>query len=210
MTKEAKIIAAISVLVGFVVIGSALLLGDSTGEKLSDTSALLRDYNYSTAATAKITLVEFADFQCPACASFNPVLKQVVEEYKDTVRLVYRHFPLPSHSNAKIAALASEAAGKQGKFWEMQALLYERQNQWSPLTDPRDSFEKFAQELSLNVADFKKSIDEKEFMTRINQDAQDGVKMGVNSTPTLFIDGEKYTGSINYQNLKKVIEDKLK
>jgi protein-disulfide isomerase len=211
MSLEAKIIAGVSVLVGLVVIGSAVLLGDNTAGTLSDTSELVRDYNYRLGeGEAKVTLVEFADFQCPACGAFYSPLKQISSEFKDQVSFVYRHFPLPSHQHAEQAALVSEAAGEQGKFWEMQAKIYENQRVWSSTSNPQSIFEGFAQELGLDIDEFQKSVSEKEYLTRVKQDAQDGAKLGVNSTPTLFINGQKYTGGLSYGDLKKSIELELK
>ena len=197
-------------MVGLITIGSALLLGDKTSEKLASSTALVRDYSHKVGiAEAKVALVEFADFQCPACGAFYPSLKQATKEYQDRFSFTYRHFPLPSHPNAKEAALTSEAASGQGKFWEMQALLYERQKEWSEVADPTPIFEKYSLELNLNLDEFRKSVGDEANLVRVNQDSQDGSNLGVNSTPTLFINSKKYTGGLSYTDLKKAIEKEL-
>ena len=153
MTKEAKILIAIAVVV---VVGGVLLAffanpqPEAPGEILNKEN-LVRSNNYMTGnKDAKVTIVEFGDYQCPACGAAHPIVKSVLEEYKDNtnVNFVFRHFPLDSiHPNAHISSEAAEAAGAQGKFWEMHNILYERQEQWSTLPDPLLAFESYATEI---------------------------------------------------------------
>src|SRR5581483_190972 len=104
----------------------------NASSSISDSTVLTRNANHKiTSTNTKVTIIEFADFQCPACGQAHPALKQILEEYKGKVTFIYRHFPLPQHQNAILAAKASEAAGEQGKFWEMHDMLYEKQNEWS-------------------------------------------------------------------------------
>jgi len=142
-----------------------------------------------------IKIVEFGDFQCPACQTAAVPLRAIYEKNKETVQLSFFHFPLPQHKNAFPAALASEAAGKQGQFWEMYDLIYENQIQWESLSEPNNAFKVFAQELNLNAEQFLADLDDSAAKSRIQSNADYGSALGVNQTPTFFINGQRYTGS---------------
>ena len=137
-------------------------------------------------ATPKLTLVEFSDFECPACGSAHPIVKKVVEKYKDKLRFVLRHFPLDQHTNAKFAANVAEAAGAQGKFWEMGDKLFQNQTDLSETT-----YERLAKELNLNMDEFTKAMKENTYNEKIQRDINDGIAVGINSTPTFFLNGKK-------------------
>lgn len=143
---------------------------------------------------AVVTLVEYGDFQCPACAAFQPVVDQLAEEFKNDLRVVYRHFPLRSlHKNAQISSQASEAAADQGYFWEMYKVLYEKQKDWSEVRDPRSLFKEYASQLSLNVEQFESYMNGDSAKAKVNADYDSGFAAGVDSTPTFYINGEKVT-----------------
>jgi protein-disulfide isomerase len=161
---------------------------------------------------ATVTLVEYSDFQCPACATYSPLIKELEEEFKDDIKISYRHFPLTQiHPNALNAAKAAEAAGVQGKFWEMHDVLFERQNEWSGSTAriAQTQFEKYAEELELNIEQFKSDRERDEIKEKIQRDIQNGNQAGVNSTPTFFINEEKIENPQNYEELKQLIEAEL-
>lgn len=161
-------------------------------------------------ADAKVTLVEYADFECPACAAYQPVLKEVKETYKDDLRFVYRHFPLPMHRNAVAASLASEAAGKQGKFWEMHDLLYKKQKEWGSKTaEDRSMFEKYATELGLNLDQFKTDIMSDEVRDKVEEQKSSGEDLNVRGTPTFFLNGEQITNPNNAEAFKDLIRSKM-
>ena len=134
--------------------------------------------------TATVTVVEFTDFQCPACAAMAPVLDEAEKVYKDRVRFVIRDFPLSMHANARKAAEAANAAHAQGKFFEYIALLFKRQK---ALDVP--SLKKYARELGLNRATFDAALDSGTFAAEVRHDISDGEVYGVNSTPTIFVNG---------------------
>jgi protein-disulfide isomerase len=136
------------------------------------------------AATAPVTVVEFTDFQCPACAAMHPVLEEVLKSYGDKVRLVVRDFPLSQHEWARKAAEAANAANEQGKFFEYAALLFQRQK---ALDVP--SLKKYASELGLDRARFDAALDRGAFAAEVKHDIEDGEMYGVGSTPTIFING---------------------
>lgn len=141
----------------------------------------------------KLTIVEYADFQCPGCSSASPVLSQVVDKYGDHVQLIYRHFPLTNiHPHARAAAAASEAAGKQGKFWEMHDRLFENQSEWSQASGSNraDIFGDYAEALGLNREQFINDLTSSDITAKINFDGALGRKAGVNSTPSIYVDGK--------------------
>lgn len=155
---------------------------------------------------SEIVLIEYSDFQCPACASYLPIVKKLAEEFSDRVAFVYRHFPLDQHQHAQIAAQATEAAGKQGKFWQMHDKLFENQDTWSDQKNAQELFIQYAQELELDLEQFKDDLDSKEVKDKVNYDYQSGVSGGVNATPTFFLDGKKLTNPRGYQEFKDTLE----
>lgn len=211
MTQEAKILISIGLITLAVFVGGIVFLGrsgspSSTVLSSVDTQLLVREDSYKISTDqALVTVVEFADFQCPACASAQPLVKQLMKDYSASVNFVFRHFPLPQHQNAIAAALAAEAAGEQGKFWEMQDLLFENQSEWSESDHPTEIFNKYAQELGINN-NFTKAVDDQKLKDKILRDQNDGHSLGVNSTPTFFVNGKKID---NYSQLKEIIEEEL-
>lgn len=196
MQTEAKILIGIAAAVIFG--GIALLLSSPSPiqpGKVLDDQSLIREHSYRTGSdTAKVKIVEFGDFQCPACARINPTIQTIKETYKDNpnVSIIFRHFPLTDiHANAFISSEAAEAAGAQGKFWEMLNVLYTNQAQWERSTDPLPLFVNYAQQLGLDVQKFQADIQGHLFEDIINTDVSDGNTIGVNATPTFFINGEK-------------------
>ncbi|MCR4326522.1 MAG: DsbA family protein [Candidatus Roizmanbacteria bacterium] len=213
MNNETKTLISIgaitlAILVG-VIYAVSVFSNKPVETKQIDPSLLVRsNSNIRPAKNATITLVEFTDLQCPACGAAYPVVKQIVEDHKNDVTFVVRNFPLINiHKNAFPAALAAEAAGAQGKYWEMYDKLYETQNAWSENKDVRAVFIAYAQELQLNEEQFTKDFDEQKFKDKINKDVADGNAVGVNATPTFFINGVKFEGS--YIQLPAAIEELL-
>ena len=159
---------------------------------------------------AVVTLVEYGDFQCPACAMYHPIIEQVLAGYPSgEVRFVARHFPLSQHANAMEAAQAAEAADKQGKFWEMYGMLYQKQKSWENAKDAKAVFLGYAKELGMNEENFLNDFDLQSSKDKINNDYKSGVKAGVNSTPTFFVNGKKINSPQGYEAFKKVIDDAI-
>lgn len=157
---------------------------------------------------AKVTLVEFSDFQCPACGAYFPIVKQVYETKKDKMRLVYKHFPLAVHKNADEAGYASEAASTQGKFWEMHDMLFSKQSDWSESDKPQEFFEKYAKELKLDMDRFKKDYDDKAVRQKVDDDLAYGTQLLVNGTPTFYLNGVKLDPSPRtVAEFEKLIDD---
>ncbi|MBP9701512.1 MAG: DsbA family protein [Candidatus Pacebacteria bacterium] len=179
----------------FVVIG-LIIWGTVEGiKKGAKTTGLLKvpvtAQDWQKGATSSdIVLVEYSDFQCPACAAFEPVIKEIVAEFPK-LTFVYRHFPLIMiHQNADLAAGASEAAGNQGKFWEMHDLLFEKQKDWEFATTSQ-IFSDYAATLQLDIEKFNTDITSTETRKKINEMYRGGVQAGVSGTPTFFLNGKQ-------------------
>jgi protein-disulfide isomerase len=161
---------------------------------------------------AKVTLVEYSDFQCPACKAYEDVVKQVIDSYSpEELRFVYRHFPLRSiHPNADISAQAAEAAGEEGKFWEMKSLLFEKQSEWGPEKDPRGLLSAYAASLGLDVAEFEEDMqDDDDSKERVEKDYQSGVALGISSTPTFILNGTIIKNPQSVDEFKALIDAEL-
>ena len=159
----------------------------------SDQNGQIADQVYGK-ADSKVVLIEYGDFQCPGCAAAHPQVKAAMEEYKDRVAFVFRNFPLTNiHPNARAASAAAEAAGLQGKYWEMHNRLFEAQADWETLTGEQRTnlFTSYASELSLDQDRFKTDLASTNVNTKISFDQALGKKVGVDSTPTFFLNGEK-------------------
>jgi protein-disulfide isomerase len=161
--------------------------------------------------SAPVTIEEFGDFQCPPCSMMSGVLKQMEEEEKGKVRVVFRHFPLPMHAHAREAALVAEAAHLQGKFWEMHDLLYKEQPAWAKAVDAPALFISYAGTLGLDLERLKKDVQNPEVIARVDGDHQMGASRGVTSTPTLFVNNVLLpTDKINAAGLDAAIEKAMK
>ena len=136
---------------------------------------------------APVTLEEFGDFQCPPCGSFAAFGEVLLKEYDSRLRIVFRNFPLSAHEHAREAALAAEAAGMQGHFWEMHDALYREQVFWSYAPNARELFESYAGTIGLNLDQFRKDMDSEKARERVDSDHALGDSLGVNVTPTFFI-----------------------
>ncbi|HEX8181962.1 MAG TPA: thioredoxin domain-containing protein [Pyrinomonadaceae bacterium] len=161
---------------------------------------------------APLQLEEFGDYQCPPCGQFHPVVQRVVAQYGDRVRFSFRNFPLVTiHKFAAEAARAAEAAGAQGKFWEMHDLLYERQQEWSKGAAARPFILKYAQELGLDMNRFTQDIDGAVAGMRVAQDESVGRIRGVTGTPTLYLNGREvpFEQFMDYDKLRAVIDAAL-
>jgi protein-disulfide isomerase len=139
---------------------------------------------------APVTLEEFADFQCPPCSSFAGFGEELLKQYDSRLRIVFRNFPLPGHEHAREAALAAEAAGLQGRFWEMHDVLYREQAFWSYAPNARELFESYAGTIGLNLDQFRKDMDSEKAKERIDSDHARGDSLGVKLTPTIFINNQ--------------------
>jgi protein-disulfide isomerase len=202
-----QIIIAVVVVVGIIV--GAMFLG---GKDDSTTAGAVSN-NWYGQENGVVTVTEYADFQCPACAQFYPLVSQVKEEFKEQVRFEFKHFPLVQiHPNATTAHRAAQAAAAQGKFWEMHDLLYEQQQAWSDSDNASTIFEGYAKQIGLDVEKYKIDTASSDVLSIINADIEAGKNLNVTGTPTFFIDGKKIedTSTIStVDSFKKVIQDAI-
>jgi len=162
-------------------------------------------------AAALVTIEEFGDFQCPPCSTMSSVLAKTEEEYGPRLRVIFHHFPLAIHAHAREASLAAEAAGTQGRFWEMHDLLYKEQTAWSKAPDVPSLILSYAGTLKLDLDRFKKDLIDPEVAARVDADQKLGASRGVTSTPTLFVNDVLLpVADINPAGLHKTIEAALK
>ncbi len=158
-----------------------------------DTASEIKDHVYGN-ADSKIVVYEFADYQCPGCAGAFPQIKTISDQYKDHVAFVYRNFPLTSgHQHAFAAAATAEAAGLQGKYWEMHDLLFQTRDSWNGMTveQRRTAFEGYVSELGLNLDQYRSDLSSEKVSMKVNTDRALGLKAGVDSTPTIFLNSKK-------------------
>ena len=155
--------------------------------------------------TAKITVVEFSDFQCPYCARVYPTLQRLRQEYGDDLRVVFKHLPLPMHSKAPGAHAASVAAHRKGKFWEMHDKMFAHQRL---LSDAQ--YVAWAREIGLDVEKFEADRTSSEVRAIVERDLAEASKLGVSGTPAFFINGRFLSGAQPYENFKRVVDELLK
>lgn len=151
-------------------------------------------HRVTTPAVEKAQLVEFLDFECESCRAAEPLVQELKQEYGDRITFVHRYFPLPGHANSGPAALAVEAAARQGKYEQMAAKLFESQPQWGEKRDSQATlFRTYAEELGLDISQYDETIADEATKERILQDVADGKALGVTGTPTFFLNGQKLT-----------------
>lgn len=226
MRKEIKILALIAVVVVIAtVFGVKYYRESKQGERRETTTAdnrLVRPDSPSLGpADAPVTLVEFLDPECESCGAFAPVVKKILKDYDGKVRLVVRYMPF--HPNSRLAAAYTEAAGEQGKYWEMQELLFRRQSEWGEIhghgpqvetaAERREPapvlFERFASELGLDVARVREAVAQNRHAAKVERDMRDGQSLGVAKTPTFFVNGRMLM-RFSQQDLRALIEEELK
>lgn len=213
MVKRFWIILTV-VVVGLIVLFIATKPEDqpSTKSEFSgDAKQLQSDDHIRNGKDKKVTLIEYGDFQCPSCGAYYPILKSLEQSHGNEVSFVFRHFPLSSiHPNAFAAARAAEAAGKQGEFFVMHDKLYETQQIWGQAAGNQQGlFEKYAEELNLNIEQFKKDYASEEVAARINRDISSGKQFKITGTPTFVLNGQKITTPRDQAGFAKVLNEAI-
>lgn len=181
---------------------SSEVLAPSDSQK---TSGIVNTIYQPATASATITLVEFGDYECPACGSYHPFVKQLLTELAGKVTFVFRDFPLSQHANANISAYAAEAAGIQGKFWQMHDKLYENQNQWSTVSDPKSIFIGYANSIGIDVDKFEKDMASDAVKKVVEKGTNDGNLVGLSATPTFYVNGVKLALPNTYEEFKSLV-----
>ncbi|MEQ7845718.1 DsbA family protein [Nocardioides kribbensis] len=189
------------ILIALIAISAVLLLNRGEAapaavEKTSDgeDSLLVREDSQvvgEPARSGNVTMVEFLDFECEACGAVYPAVEQLRAEYDGRVTFVARYFPLPGHVNAEPAARAVESAARQGEFEAMYQMMYETQAEWGESQDPKDDlFRSYAEDLGLDMQQYDADFASPEVAARVQRDVEDGMELGVQGTPTFYLDGE--------------------
>lgn len=219
MKKETILLGIIAVLVVIIAIIGANAYRSSVQNERKQTTAnsnLIREDSPTLGnADAKITLVEFLDPECESCAAFHPVVKKILKDYDGKIRLVVRYMPL--HPNSALAATFTEVAGEQGKYWQAQEFLFQKQPEWgtkhgpatAPQPDVKALFEKYTMELGLDLNKFESAVKENRFAAKLERDRKDGQSLGVSKTPTFFVNGRQLA-RFSETDLRSLIEEELK
>jgi protein-disulfide isomerase len=207
MTKRIFTWAGFIIIIGLIVWGMVVAQknkGDSPVSGGLPTEVSEADWIHGSSSAA-ITIVEYSDFQCPACYAYHPMVDRLVHESDGKVRLVYRHFPLPQHRHALIASISTEAAGKQGKFWEMHHKIFDTQKEWETADNAREIFVKYAEQLELDMEKFLKDLEDTSIEEKIVEQYRTAARAGVNSTPTFFVNGKRIENPNSYEAFKDII-----
>lgn len=214
MSKELKILTGSFLALTIVALGIFAYSKKSSSDLVAVEAnqvneSLVRSFNHKTGPdNAKVKIVEFYDPECEACSAFFPFIKDIVAKYKDDIQLTVRYALY--HGNSTLAAKATEAAALQNKFWEYQEILFTKQDEWSHKHGPAtEYFVKYATELGLDLAKFQIDLNDQKTMENIAIDIGDGQKLGVNGTPTLFINGQKLE-DLNPAAFKEMVETELR
>ena len=213
MSNETKLVIGIIIVsIGVTFLGIKLAY-----QKPAEVKLLLSDQRISNvnspragSASSTVTIVEFADFECPACGAMHPIFKKLLAEYGDKISLVYRNFPI--HKDADQFAIAALAAGKQGKFWEMHDMIFEHQNDWANLSLDKKmaAFAGYAATLGLDVAKYNSDLKDSKLADVVKKDQDDALAMGINSTPTIIINNNTViVGAKSYEGMKVSIDAEL-
>lgn len=217
-TNEEKKVNRFWIILAVVVIGlGAIFIATKPKENSAstftgDAKVVQADDHIRNGKDKKVTLIEYGDFQCPACGNAYPVVKALEETYKDTVSFGFRHYPIISaHPNAFAGARAAEAASNQGKFFEMHDKLYESQDAWGQATTNQQAlFEGYAKELGLDMAKFKADYVSEATANRINRDVSSAKQFSITGTPTFILNGEKITTPADKAGFEKILNEALK
>ena len=214
MNKKFWIVFIVIVVAVFGLAISSSKKDSSSNRKIEDPAVLQADDHIRGKSDSKVYVINYGDFECPACNAWEPELQKITQEYGDRVAFVYRHFPLTDkHINAFAAARASEAAAKQGKFWEMHDKLYSTWNEWKGDNKSAQSkFEAYAEQLGLDMNKFKEDYLSEEVADRINSDASSASKVGAEGTPTFLLNGqivELSSVSEGKTKLRELLDQKL-
>lgn len=227
MRKEIKILGAIAIVVVIAAIVGAnyyrssvqserVTTSGNTNKQTATAENLVRpDSATLGAANAPVTVVEFYDPECESCAAFHPIVKKILKDYDGKIRFVARYMPL--HPNSLSAATFTEAAGEQGKYWQAQEMLFQKQPEWGTKHGPQTGapadinalFRKYAMELGLDTNKMNGAFAENRYAAKIERDKKDGQALGVRQTPTFFVNGRKLA-RIGEADLKSLIDEELK
>lgn len=210
-SNETLILVGVLLLTVLIIVGGAFWAGQKgdsgAGQPVAEAARLLRDGSPTKGpANAKVTVVEFGDFECLACGEMAPVVDQLMTDNADkSVRFVFRQYPLQQHTFAELAAEAAFAAQAQNKYFEYSDQLFANQTKLD-----KDSLIKYAEDLKLNMDQFRKDLDSHKYQVVVKQDTLDGAALQLAGTPTFFINGVEYKGDYTLPGLQEAINAALK
>lgn len=210
MKTETKILGIGLLVTLLLLVGAVVFLTQNQTQVTQTPEGAVYEIDYSKGQkigsdSAKVKLAEFSDFQCPFCAQVEPFVKQALGE---NVQLIYFHFPLSGHKNARAASRVSEAAATEGKFWEMHDKLFETQKEWENLNDPTSYFIDLGKQLGVSGEKIKQALTSSTYEQTITEDYNEGLRVGVNSTPSFYINGKKVNLQ-SYDDLKRLVQEEL-
>lgn len=160
--------------------------------------------------SARINLVEYSDFECPACRAYQPFVEQALQDLDGKIKFTYKYFPLSQiHKNALLASKAAEAAGKQNKFWQMHKLLFEKQEEWAENNDAIKLFINYAKDINLDINKFQKDTNSQETEQKVQDNLNEALNLGLNSTPSFILNGKILITPAKYQDFKALLEKEL-
>ncbi len=193
--------------IAVVLIGASIVYSNFANNQANE--GVVLSAHTKSGSDSKITLTEYSDFQCPACGQFFPIVQSILAEYGDQITFEYKHFPLVSiHPFAIPAAKAAEAAGQQGKFFEMHDKLFENQSIWSRATNPQAHFVQYAEDLELDVDLFKRHMGASLIKDKIESEFREARDLGLTGTPSFLLNGVRMQYQ-TYEDFKMAIEQAL-
>jgi protein-disulfide isomerase len=214
--KTRRIFLIGTIILGVLIVGGlvwAVAMGPAGSAGNIDPNIVFNDDNDPTQglADAKVTVRIYSDFQCPACKVAEGVMRQVMNDYDDRVRFVWNDFPLSQlHSDAQPAAIAARCAQDQAKFWEYAAKLYDTQGDWEKLASPLQYFIDLAGQLGLQQGDFTACLGQDASHLKVAQDLQEADSMGLDATPTFFVNRTKYAGAMDSDKWHEILDAAIK
>ncbi len=220
MSNQSKAVIWIIAVTLILVTGSLIVLGimqpsnsgTSSGFTTTTAPAITSTDHTQGDASSSVSLIEYGDFQCPACGDYYPVVQQILSAYGSRILFVFRNYPLPQHPDAQVAAYAAEAAGLQGKYWQMNDTLYQKQNDWTNAAPDKvvsQFFDGYASSLGLNVTQFNKDITSTQVANKVTNDVNGGNSASIDHTPTFFINLKQISNPSNYDQFKSDIDQAL-
>lgn len=208
MNTETKVLAIVGLITVVLLFGGVFFLSSKQPSGTKTNEGLVYNMDYSKGQkigsdSAKVKLVEFGDFQCPACKSFEPAISQI--RANPNVQFYFVHFPLyPNHKFARMAADAAEEAASQGKFWEMHDRLYATQDSWSVKDDATEDFVNLAKEVGIDGDKVREAIKSEAYFQKVQADQSYGASLDVNATPTFYLNGRKLNSMAPADLIKEV------
>lgn len=212
--RKNSIMKIVGVILAIVIIGGIVWFSSTAKEEKkvagNTLTTVVSDDYIKGNPNAPVTLIEYLDFECEACGAYFPLVQQLAKEFPNDLKIAVRYYPLPGHKNGLPAALAVEAAARQGKFFEMHDLLFTEQRNWGekPMPTP-EVFEGYAEKLGLDMVKFKQDVASQEVKDRVERDIKSGTKLGNTGTPSFYLSGEKIQNPRSLEDFKTLIQAEI-